>query len=109
MGVETSDKYKLYILLPVRIKDEFEIRELHPNIIEVHLPRQKSRRWCIIVFENKEKLQEALADLKKVRINNKSIKIRPYKRGDKNSKVVKSKGKAKGSAKQLLELLKNIT
>lgn len=107
MGAEGSSKEKLYIRLPVKIKDEFQIKELHPNIIQVNLPRQKSRRWCIIEFENKEKLQEAIAVLRKVKINNKPVKISPCKKGD--NKKNKPKKKPVQSTKPLVKLLKKST
>ncbi|CAG9833997.1 unnamed protein product [Diabrotica balteata] len=84
MGIEDSEVNKLYIRLPVKRRevDEFIIRDLHPNIVEVHLPRQKSGNWCIVDFENTEKLNEALPILKKKKIENKFIKIKLYKQGN---------------------------
>lgn len=117
---------KLYIRYPIKIEDEFAIRSLHPNIIAVHLPRQvrftyfklvlyssnhftfqqKSRRWCVVDFENKEKLEEARTALKKIKVEDKKIKFRPYQRvGVKNIKSEKTLSK-ESSTKSLVKLLK---
>lgn len=63
---------------------------------------QKSARWCIIDFENQEKLKEALEVLKKVKIENKSIKIFPYKKGESK----RNKPEVGQSSKNLVKLLK---
>lgn len=42
---------------------------------------QKSRRWCIIDFENQEKLTEAKTALKQIKVQNKKIKVYPYLKG----------------------------
>ncbi|KAG5891114.1 hypothetical protein JTB14_028500 [Gonioctena quinquepunctata] len=102
MGIEAKNENKLYIRLPIKIKDEFVVRDLHPNILQVHLPRQKSRRWCLIEFESREKLQETVEALKKVKINNKSIKISKYTKG----KNINKKKQATDSIEPLLKLLK---
>ncbi|KAJ8982203.1 hypothetical protein NQ317_013505 [Molorchus minor] len=107
MSVDASDKTKLYIRLPVKIKDEVQIRDLHPNIIEVRLPRQKSRRWCIVEFENEAKQKEAVAALRKVKIDEKSIKFRQYKKPTENIK--KGTTAEERSSKSLIKLLKKST
>lgn len=105
MGIEGSEIQKLYIRLPVKIRDEVVIRDLHPNIIQVHLPRQKSRRWCVVDFENKEKLKKAIEDLKKLKINNKKIKVKAYKGepANKNKKVSPSQADTTKSLENLLQ------
>ena len=44
---------KLYLRLPVKIADEQQVRDLHPGILRVSLPRQVSEvDWvgrCVIV------------------------------------------------------------
>lgn len=42
---------------------------------------QKSRRWCIIDFENQEKLSETKTTLKQIKVQNKKIKVYPYLKG----------------------------
>lgn len=71
---------KLYIRLPVKITEELQVKELHKNIVEVSLARQKSARWCIARFESEDKLREALKDLKQKKINGKSIVAKIYRK-----------------------------
>nr|CAH7756936.1 unnamed protein product [Callosobruchus chinensis] len=100
-SIGSDDEKKLYIRLPVRIEDEFVVKDLHPDIVQVQLPRQKSRRWCIISFESKEKCQAARNCLAKLKIDNKKIFIKPFKRGVKKDSVKEVK-----SSKPLVKLLK---
>ncbi|KAJ8956347.1 hypothetical protein NQ318_015085 [Aromia moschata] len=104
MGVDDTDTSKLYIRLPAKIKEELEIRALHPDIVRVCLPRQKSRRWCIVEFDNEDKRQAAIVALKQLRIDNKPIQIRPFRK-ERARKRKESKETAV-STRPLLKLLK---
>ncbi|CAH2008132.1 unnamed protein product [Acanthoscelides obtectus] len=81
----------IIFVLPVKIEDEFVVRDLHPDIVQVKLPRQKSRRWCIVLFDSKEKCQAACACLKKKKINKKKIIVKPFKKGGGEDSVKSSK------------------
>lgn len=104
MGVENHEKLKLYLRLPVKIVDEHQVKQLHPNIVAVHLPRQKSRRWCIVDFVSQDALLEAKKQLSKAKINGKKIVIKPYlgKSQQKNKEIVSEK-----SLEPLLALAKS--
>jgi hypothetical protein len=81
MGVADTDKVKLYLRLPVRIVDEQQVRDLHPGISSVTLPRQKSRRWCIVEVDAKA----AVKELKKVQVDGKKICVRLQKTSDRGA------------------------
>lgn len=78
---------------------------------QIVLLLQKSRRWCVIDFENKAKLEEARSELKKIKIQNKGIKLRPYRKGPikKAKPEIKpaKQSEAGASTKSLVKLLKN--
>lgn len=66
---------KLYVRMPKRIKDEHEIKLLHPAIQNVILPRQKSAKFCHITFEDLETCKSVKEKLKTMKINGKGIKV----------------------------------
>ncbi|KAK9719383.1 RNA recognition motif [Popillia japonica] len=101
MGTESDPKLKLYIRLPVRIEEELQIKELHPDIVKVVLPRQKSRRWCVVQFPSVEILRKAKKEIKKKRINGRKIVVSPYRQGKQGKKKPKQEGK-KGENKEEL-------
>ncbi|CAG9770333.1 unnamed protein product [Ceutorhynchus assimilis] len=97
MGTEAKDRNTLYLRLPIKITDQHQILELHPKISVVHLPRQKSRRWCTLDFATKADLEEVREALKKVKINGKSIVLKPLK-----LKIQKIEKRTIGIMKQFL-------
>ncbi|CAG9862425.1 unnamed protein product, partial [Phyllotreta striolata] len=103
--IKSSEVNKLYIRLPINIKDEVFIKDLHPNIVKVQIPRQK-KRWCFAEFRSKEELLEAIEDLKKIKINNKSIHIkRWYKKSNRKDKPKPTP--SEGATTESLETLLN--
>ncbi|KAL1501615.1 hypothetical protein ABEB36_006912 [Hypothenemus hampei] len=100
MGSGPRVDNRLYIRLPVKIVDQHQILELHPKISIVHLPRQKSRRWCTIEFNSKQDLEEVRDALKKLKINKKRIVVKPFRIPDKNTKT-----KTKYESEELERLL----
>jgi len=100
MGTGAKKRNTLYLRLPVKIVDQNQILQLHPKISVVHLPRQKSRRWCTVDFTDKSELEEVRRALKNIQIEGKSIKVKPLKyRQQKNKQIVNK------SSKDLKELL----
>ncbi|GJQ80684.1 hypothetical protein Trydic_g9267 [Trypoxylus dichotomus] len=91
MGTESDPKLRLYLRLPVRIDEELQIKELHPDINKVVLPRQKSRRWCVVQFPSVEILQKARKEIKRKKINGRKIIVSSYKQGKKKPKQKKTK------------------
>jgi len=110
MGVghdTTTDTLKVYVRLPVKIKEELQIKDLHPDIQTVQLPRQKSRRWCFIKFQNKETLETVVKYLKNLEIDGKKIVVKPFKqRKPKDVKSPLSIPKKQGTIQPIAELLK---
>lgn len=68
---------------------------------------QKSRRWCVVDFENQEQLEETKAALKQVKIHNKLIKFRVVRRSeDIPHKNTGKESSTEVSTNLLLKLLK---
>ncbi|KAH1003176.1 hypothetical protein HUJ05_011116 [Dendroctonus ponderosae] len=78
MGAERQSANRLYLRFPVKIADEHQILSLHPKIALVRLPRQKSRRWCIIECASQTDLEEVRGCLKRLKVDGKSLKMRQF-------------------------------
>lgn len=87
MGVGDNESLKVYVRLPTKITEELQIKDLHPDIRIVQLPRQKSTRWCFIVFQDEEVLDRVVAFLKQLKIDGKRIVVKPFKRRQPRKKV----------------------
>ncbi|KAL3271501.1 hypothetical protein HHI36_021983 [Cryptolaemus montrouzieri] len=85
-----NEKLKLYVRFPRKIEEELEVKNLCPDIVSVHLPRQKSARWCIVDFKTKENLEEGVKILKKCKIEGKPIIVKPVNNKEKSLSVHKS-------------------
>ncbi|RZC39673.1 DbpA domain containing protein [Asbolus verrucosus] len=79
MGVADTKRTKLYLRLPERIVEEQQIKELHPAIARVALPRQKSRRWCTVEVDSDE-VKAVVKELKSVRVNGKRVFVKVLKK-----------------------------
>ncbi|KYB27035.1 hypothetical protein TcasGA2_TC015166 [Tribolium castaneum] len=76
MGVSDENCLKLYLRLPVKIIDAQQVKNLHPLITKVVLPRQKSRRWCTVEVGS----VSAIKELKGVRIDGKKVYVKSLKK-----------------------------
>ncbi|XP_063929735.1 uncharacterized protein LOC135142026 isoform X2 [Zophobas morio] len=90
MGVADgkSAPVKLYLRLPVKIADEQQVRDLHPGILRVSLPRQKSRRWCIVEFDSTT-AKAGVKELKAVKIDGKKVFVNVHRKKDKEEQQEK--------------------
>lgn len=74
----------------MRIDEELQIKDLHPDIEKVVLPRQKSRRWCVVHFRSAEICERARIKIKKTKIDGKKIVVRSYRQGKRKPKQEKT-------------------
>lgn len=59
--------------MPHPIKDENEIKLLHPEIKNVFLSRRKTAKFCFIIFEDENTYKLVMKNLQGVRINGKKL------------------------------------
>ncbi|XP_045466087.1 uncharacterized protein LOC123674947 [Harmonia axyridis] len=100
MGKETA---RLYVRFPVKINEELEVKNLCSYIEAVHLPRQKSARWCIVDFKSSEQRQEGIQILKQIKIKGKYLIVKSM---NCKSKLQKSQKKSDcvDSVQELLKI-----
>ncbi|CAB3367219.1 Hypothetical predicted protein [Cloeon dipterum] len=61
---EIDPNKKLYLRFPHKLPESIVIKEMHPLIKNVVLPRQKSARFCFVEFESESDAQTAMKALK---------------------------------------------
>ncbi|XP_059471105.1 uncharacterized protein LOC132194061 isoform X2 [Neocloeon triangulifer] len=62
--------WRLYLRFPHKIPEYTIIKEMHPLITNVSLPRQKSARFCFLEFESESDAQRALKELQDYKTTN---------------------------------------
>lgn len=79
----------------MRIEEELQIKNLHPKIESVQIPRQKRRNWCFVTFSD----PAALEHLRHLKIEGKKVVVKKVKKRERKAKPRPSfLGKEKASA-----------
>ncbi|XP_044740139.1 uncharacterized protein LOC123301460 [Chrysoperla carnea] len=68
-----EQKDTLFLKLPTTIEEELTIKNLHPDIEDVRIPRQKRARFCTIKFTDLEKCEKVKNDLSEKKVDGKRI------------------------------------
>lgn len=104
-------KFSLHVLFcskfdADRVKASKTVKKLHPKIVAVRFPRQKSAKYCLIDFATQKDLDDGEKHLKSIEYNGQSLNVRPAHSN--NPDKVRGKMetiKMRRDAKQVLEKL----